>query len=250
MLDSGQTTITEQSNVIGFYTWGSNAVIAKSRHFNHTSCRERLARNMSAPMRAHSGAARQLRSQRHEKSFGGSHQSLIGDLFVTAFPQEPRGRTLLNGTIRPDILFPAYVRVNPIESFYLDAAVSWQTIVVGDVLCAPFGPKALQTSDLNWRSIPTPNFLRFFRLGDSRCSPGSASSSARHGCARKSNGEKEPSSARGARAGNQDRRRIRARATRSRAALSTGQGWIQAIERYQLVIEKNPTHATALNNLA
>src|SRR6478672_13553617 len=35
-LDSGQSTLTGEQGVIGFYSWGSNAVSATLRHFNHT----------------------------------------------------------------------------------------------------------------------------------------------------------------------------------------------------------------------
>ena len=35
LLDLGQTTLTGEANVIGFYTWGSNAVAATLRHYSH-----------------------------------------------------------------------------------------------------------------------------------------------------------------------------------------------------------------------
>ncbi len=46
----------------------------------------------------------------------------------------------LEAAIRPDILFPAYTRgLNLAESFYAAMPyLSWQTIVIGDPLCAPF----------------------------------------------------------------------------------------------------------------
>src|SRR5262249_22112899 len=57
----------------------------------------------------------------------------------------------LNATIRPDILFPAYVSgFNLIESFYLAMPfVSWQTVVVGDPLCAPFRQAAIPSNSLD-----------------------------------------------------------------------------------------------------
>jgi tetratricopeptide (TPR) repeat protein len=72
----------------------------------------------------------------------GSFQSLAGDLIrdgitgVAAHVSEP----LLDATIRPQILFPAYLAgFNLAESFYLAMPfLSWQTIVIGDPLCAPF----------------------------------------------------------------------------------------------------------------
>jgi len=46
----------------------------------------------------------------------------------------------LDGTIRPEILFPAYVSGrNLAEAFYAAMPyLSWQTVVIGDPLCAPF----------------------------------------------------------------------------------------------------------------
>jgi Tfp pilus assembly protein PilF len=50
------------------------------------------------------------------------------------------GEPFLDATIRPEILFPAYVSgFNLIEAYYLAMPyLSWQTVVIGDPLCAPF----------------------------------------------------------------------------------------------------------------
>src|SRR5207342_2573119 len=57
----------------------------------------------------------------------------------------------LESAVRPDVLFPAYLSgFNLIESFYLAIPhLSWQTIVVGDPLCAPFARRALSRSDID-----------------------------------------------------------------------------------------------------
>ena len=49
----------------------------------------------------------------------------------------------LDATIRPQILFPAYLAgFNLAESFYLAMPfLSWQTVIIGDPLCAPFPRK-------------------------------------------------------------------------------------------------------------
>src|SRR4029079_19289107 len=68
--------------------------------------------------------------------------SLAGDLIhagitgVAGHVAEP----YLDATIRPDILFPAYVSgFNLAEAFYRAMPfLSWQTVVVGDPLCTPF----------------------------------------------------------------------------------------------------------------
>ena len=75
----------------------------------------------------------------------GSPESLIGDLIrdgvtgMAGYVEQP----ILNATIRPQILFPAYFEgYSQVEAFYLAMPhLSWQTVVVGDPLCAPFRRK-------------------------------------------------------------------------------------------------------------
>lgn len=74
----------------------------------------------------------------------GSPQSLVGDLIaegatgVVGFVYEP----YLDGTARPDILFPAYrAGYTLAESFSMALPhLAWQAVVVGDPLLAPFAP--------------------------------------------------------------------------------------------------------------
>jgi uncharacterized protein (TIGR03790 family) len=84
--------------------------------------------------------------------FAGSPESLIGDLIldgvtgVAGHVAEP----LLQSVIRPQILFPAYFAgFNLIEAYYLAMPdLSWQTVVIGDPLCAPFRTRTLTRSDI------------------------------------------------------------------------------------------------------
>ena len=84
--------------------------------------------------------------------FGGSFQSLAGDLIrdgmtgVSGHVAEP----YLDATIRPQILFPAYLAgFNLAESFYLAMPfLSWQTVIIGDPLCAPFPRKELVPGEI------------------------------------------------------------------------------------------------------
>jgi tetratricopeptide (TPR) repeat protein len=66
---------------------------------------------------------------------------------VAAHVAEP----YLDATIRPNVLFPAYMSgMNLAESFYLAMPyLSWQSVVIGDPLCAPFPRKALQSSEID-----------------------------------------------------------------------------------------------------
>lgn len=93
--------------------------------------------------------------------YAGSPQSLVGDLIaegvsgVVGFVYEP----YLDGTARPDILFPAYrAGFTLAESFYMALPhLSWEAVVVGDPLVAPFGPPALSGP------APPPGMSVFFR---------------------------------------------------------------------------------------
>ena len=81
-----------------------------------------------------------------------SPQSLAGDLIrdgitgVSGHVAEP----FLAATIRPQVLFPAYrAGLNLAESFYLAMPyLSWQTVIVGDPLCAPFPRNPLAPADI------------------------------------------------------------------------------------------------------
>jgi uncharacterized protein (TIGR03790 family) len=82
----------------------------------------------------------------------GSPHSLIGDLIregvtgVAGTVAEP----YLQSAVRPEILFPAYVAgFNLVESFYLAMPhLSWQTVVIGDPLCAPFRRQVLKRAEI------------------------------------------------------------------------------------------------------
>jgi tetratricopeptide (TPR) repeat protein len=73
----------------------------------------------------------------------------------------------LNGTVRPHILFPAYVAgFNLIEAFYLAMPfLSWQGIVIGDPLCAPFERKTLSQADIEEGVDPVTELPALFSKG-------------------------------------------------------------------------------------
>ena len=89
----------------------------------------------------------------------GSPQSLIGDLIAegvtgtVGFVYEP----YLDGTARPDVLFPAYrAGYTLAESFYMALRyLSWQSVVIGDPLVAPF------ETFVSARPAPPPGMLIF-----------------------------------------------------------------------------------------
>ena len=146
VLDESTKVLTQQSKVQGYYSWGSNDPAIHQRHFEMEFVPGALAaefvstdgRTFKEPPQTWNPA----NSATRESIYAGSHQSLIGDFIhdgvtgTAGHVDEP----YLDGTIRPEILFPAYVSGrNLAESFYAAMPyLSWQTLVIGDPLCAPF----------------------------------------------------------------------------------------------------------------
>jgi Flp pilus assembly protein TadD len=156
MLDSSPQGVRNVPNVLGYYSWGSNDPRNRVRTFGMGFVPGSLAATFV------SSDARTFKQPPAEwvpsdsadptKSFGGTPQSLIGDLIhegatgVAGHVAEP----YLQSTVRPEILFPAYVAgFNLIEAFYLATPhLSWQTVIVGDPLCAPFPRKPLSREEI------------------------------------------------------------------------------------------------------
>jgi uncharacterized protein (TIGR03790 family) len=164
ILDESTAVVTDETDVIGYAGWGSNDPANKRRTpgfrwlpgalaswFVSTS-----ARTFIAPPPGWT-----VGSWSDPKSFyAGSPQSLVGDLIaegvtgVVGFAYEP----YLAATARPQILFPDYrAGYTLAESFYMALPyLSWQSVVVGDPLVAPFGPPATARPE-----PPGPGMLRF-----------------------------------------------------------------------------------------
>jgi uncharacterized protein (TIGR03790 family) len=146
VLDESSKVITQQAKVLGYYSWGSNDPAIRLRHFDLEFVPGALAgmfvstdaRTFKEPPANWLPANEATR----ESIYAGSHQSLIGDFIrdgvtgVVGYVDEP----FLDATIRPEILFPAYLSGrNLAEAFYAATPyLSWQTLVIGDPLCAPF----------------------------------------------------------------------------------------------------------------
>jgi uncharacterized protein (TIGR03790 family) len=148
--DEGAKVISDARGVLGYYSWGSNDPAIKARTPNVTFVPGALAAmfvSTDARTFTEPPAGWKIGStDKPETFYAGSPQSLIGDLIragVTATAGHV-AEPFLDATIRPDILFPAYMAgANVAEAFYLAMPyVSWQTVVIGDPLCAPFRPAA------------------------------------------------------------------------------------------------------------
>jgi uncharacterized protein (TIGR03790 family) len=155
LLDESGAVVHDQTQVLGYSSWGTNDPAIRRRHFNLSFVPGALAAmfvSTDGRTFAEPPATWTPGEWNDPKTFfAGSPQSLTGDLIrdgVTGVAGHV-GEPYLDATIRPDILFPAYARgMNLAEAFYLAMPyLSWQTIVVGDPLCAPFRDRMLP-SDL------------------------------------------------------------------------------------------------------
>ncbi len=150
VLNADGNVITGRRQVLGYYSWGSNDAAIKARRLDLEFVPGALAAmfvSTDARTFKEPPATWSIGTWSDKKSFyEGSPQSLTGDLIregvtgVAGHVAEP----YLDAAIRPQILFPAYVSgFNLIESFYLAMPfLSWQTVVLGDPLCAPFPRQA------------------------------------------------------------------------------------------------------------
>jgi len=265
MLDSSPQGVRNVPNVLGYYSWGSNDPRNRVRTFGLGFVPGSLAATFV------SSDARTFKqppadwvpsdSAEQAKWFGGTPQSLIGDLIhegatgVAGHVAEP----YLQSTVRPEILFPAYVAgFNLIEAFYLATPhLSWQTIVVGDPLCAPFPRKPLSPEEIeepiDLTTALTGTFSARRVAAATRQFPGVAESALRLVIR---------ASALLATGGDRDAARVALEeATKNAPNVApfelqlallyeqTGQ-FDRAAERYQRVLDVQPNNAIALNNLA
>jgi uncharacterized protein (TIGR03790 family) len=140
--------------VLGYYSWGSNDPANRLRQFGLKFSNGAIGGMfLSTDGRTFTEPRATWLPGGGKASAGSGTQSLVGDLIrdgitgVAGHVAEP----FLNATIRPQILFPAYLSgFNLAESFYLAMPfLSWQTVIVGDPLCAPFSRPALSTDELS-----------------------------------------------------------------------------------------------------
>jgi uncharacterized protein (TIGR03790 family) len=169
-LDQSKAPATASSPALGYYSWGSNDASVSTRKIDVSFAPGALAGMFV------STDARTFKEPPAEWNIGkwgqqsgyyeGSPQSLIGDLIragvtgVAGHVAEP----YLDGSSRPQILFPSYVTgFNLAESFYLSIPyLSWQNVVIGDPLCAPFTKAPPAAADLAPPADPDTELPQFF----------------------------------------------------------------------------------------
>ncbi len=145
-LETSGTILQNQQDVLGYYSWGSNDTAIAERNLDLQFVPGAIAGLfVSTDARTFAEPPAGWKFGRWEAPsthFAGSPQSLVGD-FVRAGITGMAGHVtepFLDAAARPDVLFPAYVSgLNLAEAFYASLPyLSWQTVVVGDPLCAPF----------------------------------------------------------------------------------------------------------------
>jgi len=257
VLDTSARVLRDQQNVLGYYSWGSNDVVRRPRHLQNQFAPGALAAEFVSTD-ARTFQEPPANWETNTVPFRGSHQSLIADLVrdgitgVAGHVAEP----YVNGTIRPDILFPAYAAgFNLIESFYLAMpSVSWRTLVVGDPLCAPFRTKSVAAGDLDPAIDPSTEMPQF--LSDRRVRALTAAGAKLTAARLVAKSEvlvarDEQPRAREAleQATVIDDGFLAAHLSLASLYESLAE-WDLAIDRYHQVLAKKPLNAVALNNLA
>ncbi len=257
-LNAGVATRPEEPPVLGYYSWGISDRSGRPARAPGI----RFAPGAIGGMFV-SGDARTMQSppdtwRPGETEFAGSRQSLIGDLVRNGITgvagQVAEG--YLDSAIRPQILFPAYLSgFNLIESFYLAMpSLSWQTIVVGDPLTAPFRTRTIASAELDPPRDSITGLSQFF--SDRRVTLAANSGGSRD--ARRylvkadvRVAEKDsPGAIEALEMATKEDPSFDAAHFALGALYETADRVTDAVASYRRVIELKPSHAVALNNLA
>jgi uncharacterized protein (TIGR03790 family) len=259
--ETTRTVAATTQPVLGYYSWGSNDPANQQRHFGmnfvagaiggmFVSTDGRTFNEPPADWRPSEPTGGRL--------FNGSFQSLAGDLIrdgitgVAAHVAEP----LLDATIRPQILFPAYfAAMNLAESFYLAMPfLSWRTVIVGDPLCSPFPRAPLRPDDLT-QGIDDATELPAVFAGRR------LATSTREGLNPIAVSLLLKVESREARNSRSEYEALLTRATEMEPKLNAAHmrlailyternDYVKAVDRYRRIIATDPQHVVALNNLA
>lgn len=261
VLEATSAVLRGRRNVLGYYSWGSNDWANTLRRLELSFVPGAIAgmyvstdgRTFTEPPAGWTIG----RWTDRTTFFAGSPQSLAGDLIqegvtgVAAHVAEP----FLDATVRPDILFPAYVSgFNLAESFYLAIPyLSWQTVVVGDPLCAPFPRRPLQQADIDGGIDPATELPALFAARRLQVLAQETTLEASKAVLRS-----EARAARNDRAGVvnalEDATSLDPKLVAAQMLLAgeyeARRDFDKAAERYRAVLAVSPDHAVALNNLA
>jgi uncharacterized protein (TIGR03790 family) len=265
VLDTSMKAAAPTKQVLGYFSWGSNDAAIAKRKVGMDFVPGALAGTfVSTDGRTFEAPPDNWTPSGDWKTpsavFAGSPQTLIGDLIregvtgVAGHISEPS----LGGTIRPQILFPAYLEgFNLAEAYYLAMpSLSWQTVVIGDPLCVAFPRRALTRADIEdpiEANAEIPALFRSRRLEALRASfkgvPDEALDAWLAADMRQAHNDLA-----GVRVALERMTALAPNAIAAQLRLATLYGRLQehgkAVERYRIVIEAQPRNHVALNNLA
>jgi uncharacterized protein (TIGR03790 family) len=156
LLETTPKAVRGVDAVVGLYSWGAADPEHRTRVTGMKFVPGAIAANLASldarTFRLPPAAWQPTASVDRAAWFEGSGDALIGDLIregVTGVSGQV-GEAFRRGAVRPEILFPAYVAGFTLaEAFYLALpTLSWQAVVVGDPLAAPFGGRRLTRGEL------------------------------------------------------------------------------------------------------
>ena len=262
VLETTTRAYSGKDPVMGYYSWGSNDPALRARNTTLNFAPGAIAAMfLSSDARTFSEPPLQWTagdSRDSQRAYAGSPQSLTGDLIrsgvtgAAGYVTEPYG----DGAVRPEVLFPAYVNgFNLAEAFYLATPfLSWQTIVVGDPLCAPFVARRAAAEPLESEIDPATELPGFFAARRLKAAQGAgvpvpALQAWLRGEARFAKGDKP-----GARESLEAATKLEPRMGRAHLLLATifeeAAEYDLALARYRAVLDQQPNDGMALNNLA
>ena len=262
LLESTTKAFAGTTPVIGYYSWGSNDPALRARNTGLNFAPGAIAAMfLSSDARTFQEPPAQWtagESRDAQKAYAGSSQSLTGDLIrsgvsgAAGYVSEPYG----DGAVRPDLLFPAYVAgFNLAEAFYLATPyLSWQTVVIGDPLCAPFVTRRAASEPLEPAMDPATELPAFFaerrlKAMAGQGVPAAALQALLRGETRLAKGDKA-----GGREALENATKLEPRLVRAHHLLASifeqAAEYDLALARYHAILDHQPNDAVALNNFA
>jgi uncharacterized protein (TIGR03790 family) len=251
--------------VLGYYSWGAadpeNQVRKTGMNFVPGAIAANFASFDARTFQQPPDAWRPTGAADKSQWFEGAADALIGDLIgegVTGIAGQV-DEAYPFGAVRPDILFPAYISgFNLVEAFYLAIpALSWQTVVIGDPLCAPFGRKPLLRDELEEpvdESTGYPGLFGKRRAVFVKAANPDVPVAGVPALMRAQALQERAADAPGIRQALTEVLAVAPRAVGPLVTLAQlderAGDHDSAIDRYRIVIEVQPNHALALNNLA
>lgn len=264
LLESTAKPARGEKPVLGYYSWGASDPANRVRNVGIGFAPGAIAANLASfdarTFRQPPDDWQPTGAPEKAQWFEGSADTLVGDLIrdgVTGVSGQV-DEAFTFGAVRPEILLPAYLAgFNLAEAFYLATpTLSWQTVIVGDPLCAPFGRTSLTRDQLEDPADPLTAYPGLFArrrsavvIAANRDIPEAAI-----GPLMRSQALLDREDSAGARRSLEEVVKLAPRALGPLVRLAqleeAGEAYDAAIERYRRVIELQPNHVTALNNLA